>query len=62
MKIKMTVNVDDRTRRAIAFHYGKKGSASYQECKDHMLLAIDGGLDDVVAIYIEEMESKVVQP
>lgn len=51
MKIKLVIELDDRMRRAINVHIGQKGPASYQACKNHLELAINGDLEDIGADY-----------
>lgn len=57
MKIKLVVELDDRCRRAIAAHVGKKGKATYEECKIHLELAINGDMEDVGADYDKAQEA-----
>lgn len=56
MKIKLVIDLDERCRRAIAAHVGKKLPATYEECKNHLLLAINGDLEDVTSDYDSEAE------
>lgn len=47
MKIKLVIELDDRVRRAINLHVGRKGPATRAECKAHLELAINGNIEDV---------------
>lgn len=57
MKIKLVIELDDRTRRAIAAHQGAKGKASYAMCKTHLEVAINGDLEDVTSDYDKGQEN-----
>jgi hypothetical protein len=58
MKIKLVIELDDRCRRAIAAHVGKKGKATYEECKAHLELAINGDMEDVGFDYDKAQDEK----
>jgi hypothetical protein len=51
MKIRLTIDLDERCRRAIAAHIGLKRPATHEECKSHLELAINGNMEDVCFDY-----------
>lgn len=51
VKIKLVIELDERCRRAIAAHVGRRRPATYAECKTHLELAINGDLEDVTSDY-----------
>lgn len=56
MKIKLTIDLDERCRRAIAKHIGLNRPATYAECKAHLELAINGDMEDVGSDYDKAQE------
>lgn len=58
MKIKIIVDLDERCRRALAASVGKNRPATYEECKAHLELAINGDLEDVTYDYDKAQEAK----
>lgn len=51
MKIRITVELGELARRAIADHYGDDKPASYQECKNHLHTCINGDIETLISDY-----------
>lgn len=51
MKIRYLIEIDDETRKALAYHYGEKGKATRKTVKTTIDMLIEAWSDDLQSDY-----------